>query len=170
MKRIEVPADRRFLSAWAVVVGLALVVALVSGVVWSRSGNGDDAAARAAVERAAAAAVDELMNFAPDEPAARRAAVADLLTGSLAGDYLTRGPDVVFPGATASRISMSATVLDTGVAEIRESRARAMVFAEQTIRVGDRDEPERVGVARWATLRRVDGAWRLARLEPVSPQ
>lgn len=168
-RRIAVPADRRFLAGWAVVVGAAVIVALVAGLLALRGGK-DESGERAAVERAAAAAAEALMTFTPADGPARRAAASSQLTGVLAADYEARGPDVVFPGATASHITMSAKVLDVGVTDLRPDDAHALLFVDQTIRVGDDPGPETVGVARWATMRRIGGVWRLARLEPVSPQ
>ena len=169
--RSRVPADRRFVRVWALVVALAVVVAAVAGAYALRAGDQERENDRIAVEEAAAAAVGELMTFAPADREADRTAVAERLAGPLAADYLSRGPDVVFTGATASKITMTGTVLDVGVAEMTADRARTLVFVDQLIAVGDQDgEPERVGVSRWATMTRVDGRWLLAHLEPVSPQ
>lgn len=163
-------ADRRFVTRWMVVVMLAALVATVAGVLTLRAGSGDaDPAERAAVEAAAADAVTGLMTFAPDDTADQRALTQALLSGSLAADYAGRGPDVVFAGALASRITMAVVVADVGVVSLDGPRARALVFADQTVTV-DGDEPQRLGVSRWATMVKSDGHWRLARLEPVVGQ
>ncbi|MCK0438436.1 hypothetical protein MUG78_02895 [Gordonia alkaliphila] len=168
-RRLTVPADRRFVSIWAVVTSVAVIVAVVAGVLAWRGTSVDDAAAP--IRQAAAIAVTDLMNFSPDDDAADRARVAERLTGALAADYLTRGPDVVFPAATTSRVEMAAVVLDVGVTERTGSRARVLVFVDQSIALqGAPGEPERIGVARWATMTAENGRWLLARLEPVSPQ
>lgn len=170
-RRLRVPADRRFVRGWAVLVAIAVVVAVVAGAFALRGGGQQRESDRIAVEEATAAAVGELMTFAPTDEAADRAAVAERLSGALAADYLGRGPDVVFTGATASKITMTGTVLDVGVAEMTDGRARTLVFVDQLISVGDQGgAPERVGVSRWATMTKVDGRWLLAHLEPVSPQ
>lgn len=170
-RRLTVPADRRFVAIWAVVISVAVIVAVVAGVLaWRGTSVGDDDAA-APIRQAAAIAVTDLMNFSPDDDAADRARVAERLTGALAADYLTRGPDVVFPAATTSRVVMSAVVLDVGVTERTDSRARVLVFVDQSIALqGAPGAAERIGVARWATMTAEDGRWLLARLEPVSPQ
>lgn len=168
----RVPADRRLLRGCVLAVAVAVVVAVVAGVFLLRGADESDAAReRVSIEEAAAAAVGALMTFGPADGPADRAAVAERLTGVLAGDYLSRGPDLVFTGATASKVTMTATVIDAGVAESTEGRARTLVFVDQTIAVGDRGgEPERVAVSRWATMTEEDGRWLLARLDPVSPQ
>lgn len=170
-RRLTVPADRRFVAIWAVVTSVAVIVAVVAGVLAWRGTSADDDDAAAPIRQAAAIAVTDLMNFSPDDDAADRARVAERLTGALAADYLTRGPDVVFPAATTSRVEMAAVVLDVGVTERTDSRARVLVFVDQSIALqGAPGEPERIGVARWATMTAEDGRWLLARLEPVSPQ
>lgn len=163
-------ADRRFV-AWSAVIGaLAALVAVVAWIVVARSGPDSVGGDRAAIEQAAATAVTEVMTFAPDDDPARRAAVAELLTGSLAADYLGRGADVVFPSAESAGISMAAQVIDVGVAESDGRTARTLVFVDQSVSTGPAAEPDRLAVARWATMRLVDGEWRLARLETVAPQ
>ncbi|MFT3661257.1 MAG: hypothetical protein QM809_07610 [Gordonia sp. (in: high G+C Gram-positive bacteria)] len=168
----ELPEDRRFVRRWVVTIVLAAVVALGAGIVLIRAAAGvadhGSTGERAAVARAAATAVTDLMTYAPDRDADdRRRAVAAELTGPLAADYLGRGPDTVFPGAVASRITMTAEVLDAGVAELSDSRARVLIFVDQTVTV-EGGLPERLAHSRWATMLRFDGAWRLARLEPVA--
>lgn len=165
-ERFPLPADRRFVTRCAALIVLAAVVAAAAGLSLWHS-DSDDADELATVEYAAAAVVTDLMNFAPDDGPERRDEVAGRLTGALAADYLGRGPDVVFTGAVASRITMAATVIDVGVAEWGSGRARALVFVDQTVSLPG-DEPERLGVSRWATMVRVDGRWLLARLETVA--
>ncbi|MFT4085969.1 MAG: hypothetical protein QM658_02260 [Gordonia sp. (in: high G+C Gram-positive bacteria)] len=162
-------SERRWLAGWATAVVLLLTVAAIAGAVAWRSGDDDQLAARHDVEFAAAESVRALMTFGPDDDAAHRTAVAGRLTGLLAADYAGRGPDVVFPGAVESEVAMSVDVLEVAVQHLDPSRATALVFADQTITAGSGD-PDRVGVARWAELTRVDGKWRLAGLGPVSPQ
>lgn len=168
---VLLPADRRWVRACAALIALAAVVAIVAGSLWWRADRQNDPAQRHAVEQAAATAVAEVLSFSPNDDPRRRTEVAGLLTGALAGDYLARGPDVVFPSAAASRITMNTRVQEVGVADLADTRARALVFAEQRIAVGDADtDPETVGIARWAGMIKEDGRWRLARIEPVSPQ
>ncbi|WP_143965727.1 hypothetical protein [Gordonia zhaorongruii] len=164
------PADRRRLTSWAVVVVLALVVALIAGVLALRASAAPERPDSAPAE-AAAAAVRTLMTFSPEDGAGRRAETRASLTGPLAADYALRGPDVVFPSAVASRVTMSVEVTDAGVTSATDGSARVLVFADQTIVVGaHRESPSRIGVARWAWMTRVDDEWLLARLGNVSPQ
>ncbi|GAC56487.1 hypothetical protein GOHSU_08_00150 [Gordonia hirsuta DSM 44140 = NBRC 16056] len=165
-----VPADRRLLTGCAVVAVLAILAAVVAAMVWWRADSGVGSESdRVTVEQAAAAAVGELMTFAPGDDQAGRAAVAQRLAGALAADYLSRGPDVVFPGATASKITMTGTVIDAGVSELAAHRARVLVFVDQSVGLAaDTGEPERLALARWATMVRDGDRWLLARLEPVA--
>lgn len=168
MRRPMVPADRRFVTVCAAVVVLSMIAALVAGAMWLTRDTTDEGE-RLVVEESAAAAVGELMTFAPGDDAAVRAGVARRLTGSLAADYLTRGPDLVFSGATASQLTMATTVVDVGVTELTPRRARALVFADQSISTpGTSADPERIAVARWATMTKDGDRWLLTRLEPVT--
>lgn len=161
------PADRRWVLLSGVLTVLVLAVAVAATVVAVRAGSDDDAE-RTAAGTAAAHAVTELMTFGPDDDAARRAQVRELLTGALAADYAGRGPDVVFSGAVESKVSMSARVLDVAVGRLDENRARVLVFVDQSVSVAGDPATDRLPVSRWATLQRSGGHWRLARLEPVS--
>ncbi|MFZ2512106.1 MAG: hypothetical protein WAW85_13585 [Gordonia sp. (in: high G+C Gram-positive bacteria)] len=168
MRRPAAPADRRLVAVCLTAVVLSVIAALVAGAVWLTR-EATDEGERIVVEEAAAAAVGELMTFAPDDDRSARVAVADRLTGSLAADYLTRGPDLVFPGATASQLTMATTVVDVGVTELVPRRARALVFADQAISTpGTAGEPERIAVVRWATMTKHGDRWLLTRLETVA--
>ncbi len=172
MRRLA-PAERRLVAICAAVVMASVIAALVASVVWlirdTTIRDTTDEGERILVEEAAAAAVGELMTFGPDDDVAARARVADRLAGSLAADYQTRGPDLVFAGATASRLTMATTVVDVGVTELAPRRSRALVFADQEISLpGSAGPPERIAVARWATMTKEDDRWVLTRLEPVA--
>ena len=164
------PADRRWLAACLAVAAVALVVAVIASAIAVRGAtSGDDDAARRQVIVATADAVEQLMTFTPQDTAAQRATVGERLTGALAADYLGRGPDVVFSGAVESQVTMRAEVLEVGVQQLDDGVARTLVFVDQTVSVTGDPEQQRLSVARWATLHRVDGRWLLARLETVSP-
>lgn len=161
---------RRRLSAWLAVVAAGLVAAIVVGVlsVWAHRAPAEP---DRGVASAAASAVSELMTFAPTDTAQRRDGVEARLTGVLAADYALRGPDVVFPSAVESKVTMTVDVTDAGTVSQSDRTARVLVFADQTIVVGKREDiPSKAGVSRWAWMRRVGDQWLLAKLEPVTPQ
>ncbi|EGD53586.1 hypothetical protein [Gordonia neofelifaecis] len=168
--RAQVRADRRWQVLWAIVVAAALVVGAVclySGL-QSRAEpvQPDHTAVQAAADGVAA-----LMTFSPDDTPQQRTEVEKHLTGTLAADYAARGPDVVFPEAVASKISMKTTVSSAAPGEEHDQQMSVLVFATQEVVVGkQQDYPTRIGIARWATVTKVGDVWRLSRVENVSPQ
>ncbi|WP_341268504.1 hypothetical protein [Gordonia malaquae] len=163
-------SDRRRVAAWLAVVTAGLVAAIVVGVLGVRADRVPDEPDRS-VSSAAASVVTELMTFAPTDTPQRRDDVEARLTGVLAADYVLRGPDVVFPSAVESEVTMTVDVTDAATVSQGDRSARVLVFADQTIVVGKRaDIPSKAGVSRWAWMRRVGDQWLLAKLEPVTPQ
>ncbi|GAA4659872.1 hypothetical protein [Gordonia humi] len=157
-------------SAASAVAACAVIVAVVFGALAGLAHRSPDEPRREPAQ-AAAAAVTALMTFAPGDSDESRRGVEGHLTGVLAADYARRGPDVVFPSAVASKVTMTVDVTDAGVVDEQERSARVLVFADQTVVVGEhRDVPSHTGIARWAWMTRVEGHWLMARLTPVSPQ
>lgn len=155
---------------WAAVGVCALVLALVFGVL-AMAAHREPAGPDVAPAEAAASAVGKLMTFRPNEPQAERDARRAALTGALGADYALRGPDVVFPSAIESAVTMKVDVTDAATVTHSERSARVLIFARQSVVVGSHtDTATRIGIARWAWMTRVEGHWLLARLTPVSPQ
>lgn len=168
--RDQVPGDRRWQTSWLVVGVIAVVIAAIGFTVGAQSraesAHPDHTAVRAAVD-----GVTALMTFAPGDTADRRAEVAKHLTGSIAADYQARGADIVFPNAVAATITMTTTVSSAAPGDKHADFMRVLVFATQEIHVGHSDGyPERVGIARWITVTKVDQDWRVSRVEKISPQ
>ena len=153
----------------AVLVVLAVVLSLIGGVAWWRvvEHRPPDEAQRTAVMAAAARATTALMTQRAGDPPVR-ADVAALLTGRLADEYASQGVDVVLAGAVGQRMTMTARVVGTGVSQLRDDRARVLVFVDlwATPDAADRESP-RVPLTRWATMRNVDGQWLLSGLAPI---
>ncbi len=162
--------DRRLQAAAAVVVVIAALVAAIGFTSGVQSRAEPQPADHTAI-RAAVDAVTALMTFTPGDTPKQRAAVAEHLTGALSADFAARGPDVVFPDARASDISMKTTVSSAALGDRHGELARVLIFATQEIVVGkQQDYPTRVGIARWATVSKVNDVWRLSRVTTVSPQ
>ncbi len=168
---------RRRVTIAAGVVVVALVVSLIGIVGVIRSRPVQDDGQRAAVLSATTSAVTALMTFGPDLDRAGRDEVQAHLTGPLLADYRSRGPDVVLPGAVDAGATMSVRVVGAAVNAYADDQSQVLVFADQEIRLpgavptaaaGDVDgNGERAPTARWATMRNVEGNWRLADLQPV---
>lgn len=168
--RNQVPGDRRWQTLWLIVGVVAIAVAALGFTLGAQSRaespRPDHTAVRAAVD-----GVTALMTFTPDDTAEQRKEVASHLTGTIAADYKARGADVVFPNAVASKVSMKTTVSSAAPGESHSDFMTVLVYATQEIKVGDRgDYPERVGIARWVTVTKVDQDWRVSRVENISPQ
>ncbi|MDL9944846.1 hypothetical protein QSJ19_04455 [Gordonia sp. ABSL11-1] len=174
--RLTTRGRRRVTIAVGVIV-VALVVSMIGIVAVFRSRSVPDDGQRAAVLSATTSAVTALMTFGPDLDRAGRDEVQARLTGPLLADYRSRGPDVVLPGAVAAGATMSVRVVGAAVNAYADDQSQVLVFADQAIRLpgavatagaGDPDgNGERAPTARWATMRNVEGNWRLADLQPV---
>ena len=153
----------------AVALVVLSVIAIVGFVGPGRSGGGDEDERRQ-VQSATADAVTALMTFQPDTLAAAQESVGARLTGRLLLEFRSQGPDVVLPTAVQSGAQMSAQVLATGVEDINDDSARVLVFVNQDISLPTAQPPQQVvAVTRWADMRKVNGNWRLAGLQPVGP-
>lgn len=168
--RDQRPGDRRWQMLWAVVGAIAVAIAAVCFTIGAQSRAQPEQPDHTVV-RAAADGVTALMTFGPDDSPQQRTEVAKHLTGTLAADYAARGPDVVFPNAVASKISMKTTVSSAAAGESHADFVTVLVYATQEITVGQReDSMERVGIARWVTVTKVEGDWRVSRVANISPQ
>ena len=168
------PGYRRWLTMCAVIVVLALAVGVVAFVAAARSSTGMSRDHRDLLQAATRDAVQELMTFSPATEQRDRERVAVHLTGRLAAEYGSQGPDVVFVGARRLNVTMTAKVVGVGVRTAGHDGddvgwTRMLVFGDQTITVpGNADTTDqRASIARWAFMRNVDGNWRLADLTPV---
>lgn len=167
---------RRWLALWAIAVVAALAV-IIAGQTIAAGGSGEFSDTdRQVVEQAAAEAVTALMTFTPDDAAPGRGDAADHLTGTLAATYAARGADAVVAGAVAEGLAMAVRIVDTGIAADTPAGAeevRVLVFADQFVGIDGKppavepDSAHRAPIARWAQMRKVDGQWLLADLDPV---
>jgi Mce-associated membrane protein len=164
------PVRRRIVGGVLVVALVVLSVIAVLGFIGPpESGRGDDRE-RQQVQVATADAVTALMTFRPDTLTAAQQTVGDRLTGRLLLEFRSQGPGVVLPTAVESGAQMTAQVLATGVADMDDSSARVLVFVNQDITLPTAQPQQQVvAVTRWADMRKVDGNWLLAGLQPVGP-
>ncbi|AZG48301.1 hypothetical protein [Gordonia insulae] len=167
---------RRWVAVGIAVALIATVVAIAGVVGAARARPVPDEHQRTALLSATRDAVTAVMTFAPDDSPADRDAVAGHLTAPLLPAYRGAGPDVVLPGAVASGLGMSARVVGVGVNAYAADQAQVIVFVDQTVRLPGGDGAggapdvqtgQHTPTARWATMRNVEGNWRLADLEMV---
>ncbi|MFI8772721.1 hypothetical protein ACIGKQ_11240 [Gordonia sp. NPDC062954] len=162
---------RRVIVATAIAF-VAVVVTVVGLIGAARSRPVPDDTQRTAVLTATDAAVTALLSYTPDETERDRHEVLAQLTAPIDEAYRAQGVDVVLPGAIEAGMTLSAQVVGAGVEEFTAERAWVLVFVDQTVSIpaatdtGDRDD-DRTPTARWATMRNVEGNWRLADLAMV---
>jgi Mce-associated membrane protein len=146
------------------------VTIAVVGFLGPEKAGGDREAQRREVQAATSDAVSALMTFGPQTLADQQRMVAPRLTGRLLLDFRGQGPAVVLPAAVELGAQMSAQVVATAVNRMDSGSARVLVFVDQDIIVPAADPAQQVvAVSRWADMRKVDGNWRLAGLQPVGP-
>lgn len=165
--------QRRLLTAAAAVTVVALVVALIAAIGTHRVDDGVTESERTTVLRAAETAITALMNFGPDTTPDDARRTGALLADPLALDFRARGYDVVVGGAIATGVRVQSRVVGAGLHSDSDERARVLVFLDQQLRPGrgaaepDGDLSGTAPTARWAAMRKVDGNWLLADLQPV---
>jgi Mce-associated membrane protein len=165
-------AVRRYrLQAVALIAVIAALVAVaVLGFLGPDPQGRGDEAQRRQIQLATSDAVSALMTFAPQTLTDQQRRVGPRLTGRLLLEFRSQGPGVVLPTAVQSGAQMSADVVATAVNRMSSDSARVLVFANQNITLPAADPPQQVvAVTRWADMRKVDGNWLLAGLQPVGP-
>lgn len=157
----------------AAILGIALIVLVilaVVGFIGPRAQGDEREGQRREVQAATSDAVSALMTFTPQTLADQQQMVGPRLTGRLLLDFRSRGPAVVLPAAVDLGAQMSAQVMATAVNRMDSDSARVLVFVNQDITVPTADPAQQmVAVSRWADMRKVDGNWLLAGLQPVGP-
>lgn len=165
--------QRRRAACAAIVVVLALGVALAGWIGVLRADRGVSDTERANVLRSTESAVTALLNFGPGTTADQTRHTASLLTDPIALDFRARGYGVIAAGAIEAGVAVSARVVGVGLHGSPGDTARVLVFVDQQLHRADapaQGADQRSGTtpsARWATMRRVDGNWLLADLQPV---
>lgn len=149
---------------------LVLVTIAVVGFIGPQTRGDEREGQRREVQAATSDAVSALMTFTPQTLADQQQMVGPRLTGRLLLDFRSRGPAVVLPAAVDLGAQMSAQVMATAVNRMDSDSARVLVFVNQDITVPTADPAQQVvAVSRWADMRKVDGNWLLAGLQPVGP-
>lgn len=159
-------AERLGIVLAACVTVLALVVAVLACLVAQRNVTGPGDAERATLLTATRDAVEAVLTSSP------AGAARDLLATPLAQEYDAYGIAVALPGVGLSApqavqfAEVQTTVIGTGIVDYTPELSRVLVFADQSIVVGEQ-EPQRNPLTRRAIMRNVDGRWLLADLEEV---
>lgn len=122
-----------------------------------------DTAATADVLERARSATEELFTFTYTDLAGHKATFAKLTTGTLRSRYDDLF-DAVVTQATTQKVSLTSTVADAAVRVLRGDAAEVLVFMDQSSTRAESGASTQSKAMFLATLRRVDGDWRVADL------
>ncbi|MCV7353797.1 hypothetical protein H7K15_27350 [Mycobacterium parmense] len=147
--------------------GLALLSALAAGYFKWADGSADDLAlARSESVRVAGQDAVALLSYKPDSVDSDLSSARERLTGEFKDAYTSLTQQVVIPGAKEKHISAVAKVSAAAPVSVSANHAVVLLFANQTVTVGDGAPTDTQPVIRM-TLDRVDGRWLVSRFDPV---
>lgn len=153
--------------AYAILPGLALVLALGAGYLkWSAGAADGLAQARAESVRAAREDAVALLSYHADTVDKDLAAARERLTGEFKDAYAELTRQVVVPGAKEKHISSIAKVNAAASVSATENHAVALVYVDQTVTIGAGAPTDTQPVVRM-TLDKVNGRWLVSRFDPV---
>lgn len=153
--------------AFAVLPGLALVLALVVGYLkWLDRPANDFALARAESVRVASEDAVALLSYRPESVERDLGAARERLTGDFKDAYAALTREVVIPGAKERRIAVRAKVTAAAAVSVNDSHAVVLAFMNQTVTIGDGAPTDTTPVLR-VTLDKVNGQWLVSHFDPV---
>ncbi|WP_372494664.1 hypothetical protein [Mycobacterium colombiense] len=153
--------------AYAVLPGLAMVLATGAGYLkWQDSTARESQAAAAQSVAAATDSTIALLSYKPDTVEKDLGAARDRMTGQFKDAYTQLIHNVVIPGAKQKQISATATVPAVASVTASANHAVVLVFVDQTITVGN-DTPTDTASSVRVTLDKLDGRWLIAHFDPV---
>jgi Mce-associated membrane protein len=163
--------DRRIrwsaLMAYALLPGLALLLALVAGYLkWQDGAAREAQTARAPSVQVARDATAALLSYRPDTVERDLGAAEDRLTGDFRNSYASLIHDVVIPGAKQKQISAVATIPAAASVSATENHAVVLVFVNQTVTIGA-EAPAATASAVRVTLDKTAGRWLISAFDPV---
>jgi Mce-associated membrane protein len=153
--------------AYAVLPGLALLLALVAGYLkWQEGAAREAHTARAQSVQVARDATAALLSYRPDTVERDLGAAEDRLTGDFRNSYASLIHDVVIPGAKQKQISAVATIPAAASVSATENHAVVLVFVNQTVTIGA-EAPAATASAVRVTLDKTAGRWLISAFDPV---
>lgn len=152
-------------TAYRVLPGLALVLAIAAGGLWYLTARHGNEADQAAVIKVASDGTVALLSYEPDTVRKQLTDARKLLTTPFLDEYTTLTKSVI-PGAEQRHISAATSVPAAAAVSVEENHAVVLVFVNQVVRVGDQPPTSTPTSAR-VTLERLGGQWLIAKFEPV---
>lgn len=153
--------------AYGVLPALALLLAPAAAYfMWVVRSADDVALARTESVRVAGEDAVALLSYKPDSVEKDLGAARERLTGDFKDAYTALTRQVVIPGAKEKHISASAKVNAAASVSATASHAVVLLFANQTVTIGDGAPTDTQPVIR-VTLDKVDGRWLVSHFDPV---
>ena len=151
---------------FAVLPGLALVLALAAGYVkFVGTTARDSEIAAASSIQAARDSAAAMLSYRSDTVEPQLTAATDRLTGTFRDSYSSLTRDVVIPGARQRQISSVATVPAAASVSATKDHAVVLLFVDQTVTVG-KDAPSATRSTVMVTLDEVAGRWLVSDFDP----
>jgi Mce-associated membrane protein len=153
--------------AYALLPGLALLLASAAGYLkWQDGSVRDAAVARAESVRAATDSTIALLSYKPETVEKDLQAARRRMTGQFLDSYTSLTHDVVIPGAKQKQISAVATVPAAASVRATENHAVVLLFVNQSV-VVKQDAPTSAASTVRVTLDKVGGRWLISQFDPV---
>jgi len=152
----------------AVLAALAVVLAVVGGILW-RANDSTDAVehARTAALKAVQSDMETLLSYDYREIDTAVQERADLVTGDFAERYARLVEDQVAPAAKKHKVVTRTEVATASVVDATEDRVDLLLFINQVSATKASDTPVLSGSRIRVEMRLVDGTWRVAAVDPV---
>lgn len=163
---------RRGLARWRSIVATAVVVAavgLAAGLYFTLYRSDlqiDNGAAHRAAQAASDGAV-AVLSYSPDNFDRDFATAKSHLTADFLAYYTEFADQFVKPMAQQKKITATATVIRSAVAELHPDSAVVLLFIDQSTSGPEKPEPVKTESSVLATLQKVDGSWLIAKFDPV---
>jgi len=152
----------------AVLAALAVVLAVVGGILWRANDNTDAVEhARTAALKAGQSDMETLLSYDYREIDTAVQERADLVTGDFAERYARLVEDQVAPAAKKQKVVTRTEVATASVVDATEDRVDLLLFINQVSATKASDTPVLSGSRIRVEMRLVDGTWRVAAVDPV---
>ncbi len=153
--------------AYALLPGLALLLASAAGYLkWQDASVRDAAAAGAESVRAATDSTIALLSYKPETVERDIEAARGRMTGQFLDSYTSLTHDVVIPGAKQKQISAVATVPAVASVRATENHSVVLLFVNQSV-VVKHDAPTSTASTVRVTLDKIGGRWLISQFDPV---
>lgn len=159
------PSPKKML-AFRIMPTIALLLALIIGLLkWlAAAGSGGEAAAEAV--RAATDGTVAILSYQPGTIEKDLDNAEKLLTGTFRDEYTKLANDTVIPGAKQRQVSTLATVPAVAAVSASAFRAEVLVFVDQTVIVGN-GAPNNTSSSVRVKLNKVGDRWLISAFDPI---